>query len=88
LAIKTPEFLPLKTINAVIKRNILLALSSTDLNDTSDWKELSDFSAHHFGLILIVSHLQPALFFYWNTAEGFPTQVKSLQQIFSADDIL
>jgi hypothetical protein len=87
LVIKTPEFLPLKTINAVIKRNILLILSTTELTDSEDWKVLYAFSAHYADLIRLVSHQQAALFFYWNTQEGFPSQIKMPDQTFSSQDI-
>ncbi len=87
LTVKIPDFLPLKTIAGVIKRNILFTLSTTELNDASDWKTLFDFAAHHAGLIQLASHQQAPLFFYWNTAEGYPTQLKSLHQTFSPKDL-
>ncbi len=88
LAIKLPEFLPLKSIDAVIKRNLLFTLSTTDLVDASDWEHLFNFAAHHTNLIQLTSHLQTAVFFYWNTVASFPTQIKNPQQVFSPHDIL
>jgi len=84
---KIPVFLSQKTIDAVIKRNILFALCTVQYHSKQECRVVFNFANQFGDLLTLPSYPSSAINFYWNILEGVPAQIKKPDQTFSSQDI-
>ncbi len=84
---KIPVFLPQKTIDAVVKRNILFALCTVQNHSEEECRVVFNFANQFGDLIALPSYPSSAINFYWDILEGVPAQIKKPDQTFSSQDI-